>query len=212
MTKFSLPNLDYFSTTNLTNTDPSWGADQDWFLSSNFHRKAGCGPTTATNILAYLSQVHPNYAPLWESPNYTGTDYQQMMEKIWTFVTPKRLGLYSFSDFSRGIQNYGKSHNLLLETVILDISYQWAEKMPWEQVEMFLKDELEAKNPIAFLNYSNGDLKNLDSWHWVTIVGYQDLSDKNGWATIIDNGLLFEIDFKSWYQTTLLGGALVSVK
>ena len=75
MTKFSLPNLDYFSTTNLTNTDPSWGADQDWFLSSNFHRKAGCGPTTATNILAYLSQVHPNYAPLWESPNYTGTDY-----------------------------------------------------------------------------------------------------------------------------------------
>ena len=53
MTKFLLPNLDYFRTTDLTNTNPSWGADQDWFLSSDFHRKAGCGPTTA--LLAKLA-------------------------------------------------------------------------------------------------------------------------------------------------------------
>ena len=212
MTKFLLPNLDYFRTTDLTNTNPSWGADQDWFLSSDFHRKAGCGPTTATNILAYLSQTQPEYTPLWSNQNYTGAGYQQMMEKIWTFVTPKRLGLYSFKDFSGGIQDYGKSHNLSLKTRILDISYQWAKKLPWEQVERFLKTELEAQNPIAFLNYSNGNLKNLESWHWVTLIGYQSLPNQNGSATIIDNGLLFEIDFKNWYQSTLLGGALVSVK
>ena len=74
----------------------------------------------------------------------------------------------------------------------------------------FLIQALDADGPVAFLNFSNGSLPNLDSWHWVPLIA---LTEGEGvlLCTILDEGAEKVIDLALWQETTLLGGALVSL-
>jgi hypothetical protein len=65
--------------------------------------------------------------------------------------------------------------------------------------------------PVAFLNLCNGEEKNLDKWHWVTIISIEFDDDKCSSAVeILDEGMVKKIDIPLWYRTTTLGGGLVS--
>ena len=52
--------------------------------------------------------------------------------------------------------------------------------------------------------------KNLDAWHWVTVVGvlYCDLDDKLE-ITICDEGILKKINLSLWIETTKNEGGFV---
>ena len=74
----------------------------------------------------------------------------------------------------------------------------------------FLIRALDADCPVAFLNFSNGSLPNLDSW-----TGFPSSPSPRGkgvlLCTILDEGAEKVIDLALWQETTLLGGALVSL-
>jgi hypothetical protein len=73
----------------------------------------------------------------------------------------------------------------------------------------FLDTALADDLPVAFLNLSGGRVKNLDSYHWVTLVG----SDEGaGMCRIVDNGRLLEVALKKWLKRSALGGAFVVVR
>ena len=63
---------------------------------------------------------------------------------------------------------------------------------------------------MAFLNYSNGALPNLDSWHWVPLIALTE-GEEVLLCTVLDEGEEKVIDLALWLETTLLGGALVSL-
>ena len=65
---------------------------------------------------------------------------------------------------------------------------------------------LEEECPVAFLNLCRGKVKELDWWHWVTIIAME--GDR---VTILDSGREFDIDLALWYATTKKRGGFVRV-
>ena len=76
----------------------------------------------------------------------------------------------------------------------------------------FMEKALIGNFPVAFLNLCNGEVENLDRWHWTTIItleyseGYE-----QAYADIIDGGQIKKVDLARWYKTARLGGGLVSI-
>ena len=74
----------------------------------------------------------------------------------------------------------------------------------------FLEGALVNDAPIAFLNLCNGEEKNLQRWHWVTIISLEYSEDrKSVFIKILDEELIKKIDLTLWYNTTTLGGGFV---
>ena len=73
-------------------------------------------------------------------------------------------------------------------------------------VEADIRAALERDRPVAFLNLCNGKVKELDWWHWVTIVALEGSA-----ATILDSGREFPIDLERWLATTRKRGGVVTV-
>lgn len=73
----------------------------------------------------------------------------------------------------------------------------------------FIEDALKEDLPVAFLNLHNGQLVNLESWHWVTIY---ELDREKGRVSILDQSSLKEIDLKLWLNTSNKGGGFVVVR
>ena len=70
-----------------------YGADQEWFPLS-WQRRAGCGPTTASQLLLYLGRSDPG------SGVTAVTDKDGMvalMEEVWEYITPGIMGVHLVS-------------------------------------------------------------------------------------------------------------------
>jgi hypothetical protein len=74
--------------------------------------------------------------------------------------------------------------------------------------------------PVAFLNLHAGDVEELDTWHWVTIIGVdEELGDLGGHgagtasfkARFYDHGQCREADVGRWLATTKTGGGFVFI-
>jgi hypothetical protein len=63
--------------------------------------------------------------------------------------------------------------------------------------------------PVDFLNFCSGRVKNLESWHWVTLSGFDKETMR---ATICDQGEESEIDLALWLQTTTANGGFVTLE
>ena len=75
---------------------------------------------------------------------------------------------------------------------------------------LFIVNGLTQNSPIAFLNLCNGEVDNLEEWHWVTVVALEtDENQDQVLVTIFDGDKSETIDFKRWLQTTGDGGALI---
>lgn len=181
------------------------GANQDWF-AAYWHRKAGCGPTTAANILRYM-------ANRLNLPMKTDKkqDMQKLMEWTWDFVTPGLMGLNSTELFRKGMDSLLQSIKSPLRCRVLNIEGEKGEKLTLPQLEAFLYEGLSADSPIAFLNLDRGALLNLESWHWVTIIGIEKTGDQL-MATCADNGGILRLDMTLWLQTTKRHGGFVYLK
>lgn len=190
----------------------TFGANQAWF-GSRWQRDSGCGPTAASNILAYHAQRHgrPDICPyITPGQPMTRTAMTQYMHDIWAYVTPGSFGLHDPQDFETGVQAYLRDQGVSCQTSLLRIGPASCSRPSIESAVAFISGALQQDAPVAFLNHSNGSARNLSSWHWVTITALQ-TDGENVLVTVSDEGWRKQVDFAGWRRTSRLGGALVSV-
>lgn len=185
------------------------GGDQEWYPDL-WQRRAGCGPTTAAALLAYLSQTRPALAPLRPLAGGTRTGFAQYMQALWPYVTPGARGLDKPESLVLGCRSFALSRGCRLEGEILKIPRRREDRPTPDACRDFLLRALDNDCPVAFLNYSNGALPNLDSWHWVPLIALTE-GEEVLLCTVLDEGEEKVIDLALWLETTLLGGALAAV-
>lgn len=181
------------------------GGSQEWYRQF-WRRMSGCGPTSASNLVWYLTRSRPWAAPLWEVGDGGMDSFLQLMNTMFEYVKPGYKGVNSTGIFKNGVLRYGQDRGVPLSVRILDIPDRKELRPDFQQVASFLQKALEEDLPAAFLNLSNGKMLNLDSWHWVTLVG---LTPEQGTTVMLDQGKSSRIDLALWLQTTTQGGGFV---
>ena len=122
------------------------GADQDWF-SSVWRRKAGCGPTTASNILRYMKD-----RAFLTRAGGNKQEMQGLMEWVWEYVTPGVFGLNSTELFREGMDKLLNELNSPLRCRVLDVPADERERPSIQRTADFFRQAFLADSPIAFLN------------------------------------------------------------
>ena len=194
---FSLMNPDRINVIDDSNA-LIFGGSQEWF-GERWRRQSGCGAVAASNMIWYM-RGHMR-------GGRNGKDhYIELMEEMFGCVKPGILGVNSSTIFANGIKRYGARHEWHISTHVLKIP-AWKHKRPGiSEIMGFISSALQTDAPVAFLNLSNGSIKNLGSWHWVTIVAIDTVAAR---AKTSDYGKTSDIDIAQWLQTSALGGALV---
>jgi hypothetical protein len=132
------------------------------------------------------------------------------MEEIWKYVTPTKQGIPTTKMFYEALFNYTKAKGLNVEYGFCDVHEDKFRRPELSEIIDFLESALIKDAPVAFLNLCNGEVKNLDKWHWVTIISMEYTEDKNNaFVNILDEGLIKNIDLALWRKTTTLGGGFV---
>ena len=183
------------------------GAVQDWYPTA-WQRRAGCGPTTAAVLLSYLARTHPALASLGpQGDPETTAGFLPYMEELWRYATPGPQGLKEAEHLTLACRSFALSRGCRLREAILPIprAGQGARPTP-AQCRSFLEDALGRDCPVAFLNYDEGDVTELDGWHWVPLVAVAPGDDVP--CTVLDEGREKNAPFDRWVETTRLGGAL----
>lgn len=183
----------------------TYGANQEWYKTP-WQRKAGCGPTACSHLMWYLSRTRPECAGLCCYDGHQRQDFIRLMEDVWEYVTPGAAGVNRTELFSDGAIAYARSKDVELKHLTIQIPGLLQKRPDWIEIRQFLIDSFKADLPVAFLNLSNGALKNLDSWHWVTLTGIDTDHDQ---VQMYDQGIKTIIDLKKWLKTTLQGGGFV---
>lgn len=193
-----------------------YGHDQEWY-TSDWQRRSGCGPSVACNLFAYLNKGD---APLEnKNPATSGAEEFSVqmksqclpfMEEVWTYVTPTDQGIPSTTLFTERVMTYAQEKNLPIHCVCLDIPQEKPLRPTLDELLDYLKEALYQDIPIAFLNLCNGEEKDLEPWHWVTIISVEYAEGQPGLqAEILDEGKEKHIDLALWLETTDQGGGFV---
>lgn len=180
-----------------------YGANQIWYPQT-WQRKAGCGPTTCSHLFWYLSKTRTECGSLWEQECRTRSEYVKLMEAVFEYVTPGPMGVNTPALFTDGAFQYGRARNVELKADVLQIPSFHQARPSIDTMKEFLTKGFQKDLPAAFLNLSNGELRNLESWHWVTLIG---IKEEEG--LMYDQGKSSFIDLKRWLKTTIMGGAFV---
>ncbi len=164
-------------------------------------RQSGCGPTSASLTMSYMAQKEPRLAPGLSRP-LTRIRFAQYMCEIWNYVTPGRRGVNTLPHFSNGVLRYARDLGVELTSHSYDVPALCDRPKKWESFRDFLLEGLALDAPVAFLNLSSGKVAELDSWHWITLIGH--IQESRFLA--LDNCKKLELDLKLWYGTAPLGG------
>lgn len=182
-----------------------YGGSQSWY-STRWKRLSGCGPTVVSNIISYL---------LTQGTNDTQAKrrFQKLMEEVWRYVTPTLRGIPNTEILLKGISSYIEAKNLDLMTEHIDIGGNTAGRPEFGRLLEFIGNSLDDDMPLAFLNLDNGDEKQLDSWHWVTVISAEYEEDgSKAHISFADEGRIVKINLYNWYKTTAHGGGFVRLK
>ena len=79
------------------------GAEQEWF-PEGWQRMAGCGPTAAAVVFAYLARAHAALAPLCPGDVSGRREFTALMCRVWDYVTPRHHGLNKPELMQRGME------------------------------------------------------------------------------------------------------------
>ena len=183
------------------------GGSQEWFPNS-WQRKSGCGPTTASGIMWYLSRSRPELEVLRGGGDGNQKHFLRLMEEMFRFVTPGPQGVNKTSTLSDGAAGYARSKGIVLRADILDVPPAAFPRPSVQDVREFLSASFAADCPAAFLNLSNGTLRNLSSWHWVLLIALEPASMT---ATMCDQCARTGIALGEWLRSTALGGGFVAL-
>ena len=91
------------------------------------------------------------------------------MEALWPYVTPRLPGLDKPESLVLGCRSFALSGGACSRGDPQDPRRRENRPSP-AACRDFLIRALDADCPVAFLNFSNGSLPNLDSWHWVPLI------------------------------------------
>lgn len=206
MLKFSIKNLHTFYRIEERPDKYSYGCKQDWY-PSDWQKRAGCGPTTACNLLSYME-----FSSLGEKEQFSASKESRLswMLEAWEYVTPTERGIPSTKMFCERFSDYAKVKGMEISCHCIDIAQEINERPEFQNIVEFIKAAMLKDFPVAFLNLCNGKVSNLDEWHWVTIVSLEhNMDNTEVYIDIIDEGCIEKIDLKLWYDTTTLGGGFV---
>ncbi len=200
--------MDIYKVYDQTDQHYYYGCDQEWY-ASKWKRLSGCGPTAASNLALYQTQDR-----FFNTTPY-GTDKvrcQNLMEEVWRYVTPKMRGVSTTKMFYTGLMKYAEKADLKIENHVQNISKDKSKRVSLDQVIDFIDGALIQDVPVAFLNLHSGEAKELDPWHWVTLVSIEYPEDKlTGLVQILDAGKIMEINLALWLSTTKQGGGFVYI-
>ena len=172
-----------------------YGGNQDWY-STYFKRLAGCGPTTASTITMYELNKS-NYK------NYSKKEFILLMNELWNYITPGMMGVDKVEKYQKGYNKYLKTSSLeLSNSKILEFNNSGI-----DDIKEYIEEALKLDHPIAFLNLNNGSEKQIDSWHWTTIVSIEYIND-NIIVEICDEGLLKKFNLTKWLNTSSNGSLI----
>ena len=177
-----------------------FGCDQE-FYPTKWKRMAGCGPTTASNLFLYGLPQKEGYR--------TQAEAVQVMNEIWEYVTPSWGGVRNTRMFTTGFNRYLTTKGIRYEVDVVDVPKKKHLRKPIQEVRDFIRNAIESNVPVAFLNLHNGEEKNLDAWHWVTVVGIEIDPNAQMYLDIFDAGKLISINLDRWYEKTIDGGGFV---
>jgi hypothetical protein len=106
---------------------------------------------------------------------------------------------------------YLKEKSLNIRMNEIEIPKNKLRRPDFYYVMTLIKEALNNDTPVAFLNLEHGDVSNLESWHWVTIIALEYEPDgSKAFAKILDGGTVKRIELSLWHQTTKMGGGFVS--
>jgi len=183
------------------------GCSQEWYRDE-WQRRSGCGPSTVCNIISYLNETRFSSGLKQYCSNIE--DSLSLMEEIWEHITPTAEGIPTTKMLYDAVIAYAKLKDLNIEYSSCDIPEDRFKRPDLASVVHFLERALVKDVPIAFLNLCNGEEKNLEPWHWVTITSLESAeNESSAFIGILDGGLVKTIDLSLWYNTTTLGGGFV---
>lgn len=182
------------------------GANQEWYKKF-WQRMSGCGPTNASHIIWYLSNTRKGCRDLVERDASTKDGFRELMDVVWKYVTPGYRGVNGTNMFVQGVRRYGEDRGFHFRFKIMDVNIEKYHRPSEEEMRDFLVDAMKKDSPVAFLNLNNGEEKNLDRWHWVTLVAY---NTDTGTAVMYDQNKSRSIDLSLWLRTTTLGGGFIA--
>ena len=183
----------------------SCGANQRWYPYWRA-RLSGCGPTAAANLLWYLAASRPHRCgTLFAGDARKQAEMVRLMRQVWRYVRPAPWGMARGQSFACGARRYAAAHGVPLQAELLQVPAAGTRRPSAAQLYDFLAKALAADLPVAFLNRSNGAVRNLPGWHWVTLVAVQpDLQ-----AVMYDGSDSHIVDLALWLTSTQKGGAFV---
>lgn len=185
-----------------TPTKISHGYDQEWY-GHEWQRLAGCGPTTATQVISYVGFRDGIY-PLDDSANQAAA--LARMEGVWEYVKPRYGGgVYKTAWLESGIQKYVDDNGWNYDVRMINVSPFRFSREDVAVVAEFIRDGLRQDVPVAFLNRHKGQEEALWTWHWVPIWGIFSKGDDIR-CRIFDEGEVRDFSLTHWMHDTILGG------
>ena len=206
MAVYSIKNMDKL--TIIDGSKQYCGASQKWY-SSFWKRMSGCGPTNASHLAYYLSRTRSDCAALVLEQAEIKKDFCILMNKMWNYVTPGMKGVNSTELFMRGLEKYSKERGFRMIFEMLEVSRSDSEYYYEVELKKFLINALKNNCPVAFMNLDRGEVNNLDSWHWITLV---ELNSDSFCAVAYDNCERIEIDIGLWLRTMKSKGGFVAAE
>jgi len=207
MNSISIKSKDILKIIDCNDETDIYGSNQDWYREKRKQR-CGCGPATVTNIIYYIQNKYYGYG---SNIAFTKEKCLELMDEVWNFVTPGRNGIPSTSMLGEGINKYLKEYKLNISLDYLDIPKKKELRPGIDKVIDFLYKAFDNDTPVAFLNLDNGEVKELEAYHWVTAISLEYcLNENTAFLNIIDGGNEIKIDLYRWLNTTKSGGGFVS--
>lgn len=181
-----------------------YGADQDWF-PGYWKRKAGCGPCTGANLVYYHARQGRLHLPMAVESR---RDFISLMERSWDYITPTLMGLNSPTLMEQGLNAFLAALDSQAKSQVLEVPARREDRPSLNMVEAFVRGGLAQDSPVAFLNLHNGGIPQLETWHWVTVVGLLG-SVEEAVLEVYDNGQHLHIPLAHWLGHTARGGGFV---
>lgn len=180
--------------------DNIYGGNQEWY-KKYIQRLSGCGPTTASTIIMYEERFKNKIE------HYTKEELFVLMEEMWNYITPGRMGVNKVEYYENGFSKYIREKNIELDNCN-KLLIEKNKKVSPSELYDYLYSSLNNNHPVAFLNLNNGKENRIESWHWVTIVGIS-YNENKLFGMVADGGVIKEIDLGLWLDTTTLGGGFI---
>jgi hypothetical protein len=204
----SIKNPQHFNITDSSGRT-TYGGDQEWYIK-NWHQRAGCGPTSATNLIAYLALTNSNKRFLYDYKTVDKQNFSYQMETLFNYVTPGAMGVNHIEMFINGMKTYSEDREIPIQVHSFSVDKKTLKSRNRTDLIDFIKKGLSNDCPLAFLALSRGKESRMQNWHWITITSV-DIMDDAIIATASDEGRIRHFDLQLWYETTKMHGGLIYI-